>query len=261
MKTYRFPRSISLTAVAAILVSMVIATQSTVSSVSAQVAADNTQKLISDIQKEIDRRQTVLNNSTGNTTSTSTTNANTANCNSKDVPKSVTDGAQKDASKAGSDLKSLEDSLKSINSSSSAQQKAKQTDDSYESFQVAAIKSAAVGDLCTQAEAKQQLEELISQAKEKLASNQSSSGGSGSSGGSDSGNAEEQIAMLEKLVAAIAAIIASIVALILAIINGDYAAAMTLFQTILGQLAVVATILVEALASVLQINISLGGSS
>lgn len=274
MNIYRFTRSISLTAVLAVVVSVIVATNSTVSTVSAQVAADNNQKqldsLLSNITKEVDRRQTVLDNSTGNTgttsaaTGTSTTNANTKDC-GDDVPKAVTDGANKDASKASSDLKSLEDSLKTSKTLTDAQSKAKQTDDSHQSFQLAAAKSAVVGDLCTQANSKDQLEQLLAQAKEKLASQESSggssSGGSSSGGSSDSGNTEEQIKMLEQLIVAIAAIIASVVALIMALLNQDYAAAIAIFQTILGQLTVVASVIVQAIASVLEIDVSLSGTS
>lgn len=262
MKLFRLQR-IPLTTVLAVAASVLVASHSTVSTVSAQVAADNSQKqmtaLVADIQKELDRRQALLNNSTGNpaATTTSTTNANIKDCGTG-VPKTVTDAAQKDAAKAGGDLKSLEDSLKGLKSLTDAQQKAKQTDDGYQSFQVSATKAAVVGDLCSQAAAKDQLDQMLKQSKDQLANSQANGGGAGGGGG---GNAEEQIKMLEQLVVAIAAIIASVVALIIAIAAGDYVAAMAIFQTILGQLAVVANTIVQAISQLVKINISFGAQA
>lgn len=254
MKTFQLKRT-SLVAVVAVAASLLIASHSTVSTVSAQVATDNTKKemdtLIANIKKEMDRRQVVLNNSTGNTTATTTTqtNANVKDC-GKDVPKSITDGAQKEAAKAGTDIKSIQDMLKNTKTLSEAKDKAKQADNNYQSFQITSTKSAVVGDLCTQAGSKDQLDQLLKQSKDQLASQQAA--------GQGTGNSEEQIKMLEQIIAAIGAIIASVVALLLAIATGDYAAIMAIFQTILGQLAVVANTIVQAISQLVKINISLG---
>lgn len=259
MKTFKLNRPAIMTTALAVVISVVLATQSTVASVSAQMATDTNKKqldsLLQNINKELERRQTVLDKSSLDKTSTGTPTDDTKECNTEDVPKSVTDGAKNDASKTGNSMQSLQDSLKGITNLGDAQQKAKQTDDSYQQFQVAATKSAIVKDMCTQSDAKQQLEELVKQAKEKMASNESS--------GQSNGNSEEQTKMIEQLITAIEAIFASVVALIIALATGNYEAAMQIFQTILGQLAVVGTILLQAVASMVQINLSLdaGGSS
>ncbi len=261
MKTLHLNRPALLTTALAVVMSIVLATQSTVASVSAQMATDNTKKqldsLLQNINKELERRQSVLDTSslTQTGTGTGTSGSSTAECSTEDVPKSITDGAKSDVAKTDSSMQSIQDSLKNITSLGDAQQKAKQTDDAYQQFQVTATKSAIVKDMCTQSQAKQQLEELVSQAKQQMASNSAS--------GQSNGNSEEQTKMIEQLITAIEAIFASVVALIIALATGNYEAAMQIFQTIIGQLAVVGTILLQAVASMLQINISLGvgGSS
>lgn len=259
MKTLHLNRSAIITTTFAAVMSIVLATQSTVASVSAQMAADGSKKqldsLLQNINKEIERRQTVLDTSSLTKTATDDSGSNTtaAECDTEDVPKSITDGTKSEVSQADSTLKGLKDSLKNITSLGDAQQKAKQTDDAYQQFQITATKSSIVKDMCTQSQAKQQLEDLVKQAKQQMASNESS--------GTSNGNAEEQTKMIEQLIAAISAIFASVVALIIALATGNYEAAMQIFQTILGQLAVVGTILLQAVASMLQINISLGVGS
>jgi hypothetical protein len=253
MKTLHFNKSTVLTTVFAVTMSIVIATQSTVASVSAQVAADNTKKqmdsLIQSINSEITRRQTVLGQAAQTGTS-GNSSSSSSQCNSKDVPASITSSTKTETTQASSSLQSLQDSLKNITSLGGAQQTAKQTDDAYQQFQVTATKASIVKDMCTQSDAKQQLQSLVDQAKQQMASNTAS--------GKSNGNAEEQTKLIQQLITAITAIFASVVALILALVAGDYAAAMEIFGTILGQLAMVGNILVQAIASMLQINISLG---
>jgi hypothetical protein len=252
MKTLHFNKSAVLTTAFAVTMSIVMATQSTVASVSAQVAADNTKKqmdsLIQSINSEITRRQNVLGQAAQ--TSTSSSSSSSSQCNSKDVPASITDSTKTETTQASNSLQSLQDSLKNITSLGGAQQTAKQTDDAYQQFQVTATKASIVKDMCTQSDAKQQLQSLVDQAKQQMASNTAS--------GKSNGNAEEQTKLIQQLIAAITAIFASVVALILALVTGNYAAAMEIFGTILGQLAMVGNILVQAIASMLQINISLG---
>lgn len=262
---------------------VVLATQSVVSTVSAQAMMTNDQNqaaaLTSKITDEINRRQELLNTVTANSTATGTDSTKTGGASSinagdcPDVSQSIIKQTNTETSSAQSKLTAFQDSLKKSTDLAGAKQQATSADSSYEDFQKTATKAGIVTDLCQQGDTKAQLNSLIEQAK-TLASSQSSgsnNGGGGGSGGGSGGDSKsgdgdvtkqitEEITAIVQLVAAVTAIGVSVAALITALQNGDYAAAMTIFTTILGQLAIASSVLTQAISGISSIIEQLGGS-
>lgn len=252
---------------------VLLSTQGVVTTVSAQAASTNAQTsaaaLTEQISGELSRRSTMLSNldlttPTGTTTTDTTggsgTDIDASEC--QDVPKDLVNKTQSTVDKSQNQITDISKALQSNTSLANAQAQAKSADNAYGNFQIAATQGGVMDTLCQQDKAKGQLDTLIKQAQ-SLIDQQSSSSGSSSSGsgsGSSSSSSQDMLTQIIQLVAALATIIVSIVALITALINGDYAAAMTIFTTILGQLATSSSVISQAISSVTSLISSLGGS-
>lgn len=237
-----------------VAVAAVLAAQSPVNAVTAQLAQANLQTDLTNITNELTKRSeelkkvtvslngTIGTPPTGDTKSTDTKftlGTDSKECAEGDAKtKQAIDKTNKDSEKANTDIQALLSKAKEAKTADATKKVATDTDTQFDQFKTANVQANIMNTVCTQKEAQTQLEDLIKQAQDKESE--------ASEGGGDTGNMQEIIQKIIQLVAAAAAIIASVVALVMAIQAGDYAAAATIFITIVGQLAAVAEVLLGA---------------
>lgn len=204
-------------------------------SVYAQVTTQNNeiQKLMTNIEKEGKRRDTVMTQAKDTVNGTNTLSSQTKSQILKDL-----DDAQKANTSTMNQAKNTKDLA-------GMQQLAKGFEGQYDKYATTQAQGMLLGDADQQQQTQQQLSQTASDLKSKLSSSSSSSGGSG--GGSSQ---ELELENIIAMITAVAAIITSVVALIVAIAAGDYTQAATLFIAIVGQLA-------QNLATILNIESSL----
>lgn len=212
-------------AIAAIVV--IMGTHSMVTGLSAHAQAvtqnNQLQSLLSNLNKEIDRREDA------------TTKAQEALNSSTTISQQAKSDVSKNLGEVKTSLATTGDQAKKTTTVQGAQDLATSLNGGYDKFAINNAKAQLLKDSDSQQGIQQQLSATAASLQEKIDSQSSSQ--SGSSGGGDSGSAEEMLTNLINLITAIGAIVASIVALVLALVAGNFAEAAAIFLTILGQLA------------------------
>lgn len=244
-----------------VAVAAVLAFQSPVDAVTIKLAQANLQTDLTKITGELTRRSEELQKTTASLNGTQKTSSGDASFNlgtdseecaeGDKKTKQAIDKTNKDSKEADASIQALLSQTKGAKTTADANKAATDADAQFEQYKIANVQANIMNTVCTQKDAQSQLTSLIEQAQ-SLESEASSSG-------QDTGSSEEIIQKIIQLVAAAAAIAASVVALIMAIQSGDYAAAMTIFITILGQLATVAEVLLGAEGELTSLVSSLSG--
>lgn len=242
-----------------VVAATVLAAQTPVNAVTVKLAQQNAQTDLTNLNAELTRRTDELKKSSfslnGDTKSTSPTalGDQSKECAEGDPQtKAAIDKTNKDSAQANSDILKLSSEVK-VSIGNTKQQSAA-ADAQYDKFKIANTQNNIMNAVCTQKDAKGELESLIGQAQQK----ESQASGEGQ----DTGNIKEMIQKIIQLVAAVSAIIASIVALVMAIQSGDYAAAAAIFLTVIGQLGVIANILLDGqgdITAIIQSFATIGG--
>jgi DNA repair exonuclease SbcCD ATPase subunit len=211
-----------------------IASQSSISGLSAQAQTAvldlETQATVTRIQTELDRRKAQTDKALEAVQSSNAVSAEAKAAVLKSVNESKTS------------IDALSKQVASVKDLKSAKELAASVDKQYDQFATANAKSATLKDSDSQTQIQQQLSSLAKDVQSKIDAK-------GASGGDVSGD-QDQMKLIQQLIAAIAAISASVVALIIALAAGNYSEAATIFVAILGQLA-------QNLASILNVQGSL----
>lgn len=247
-----------------VAVAAVLAFQSPVDAVTIKLAQANLQTDLTKITGELTRRSEELQKTTTSLNGTEKTTSSgdssfSLGTDSKECAegdketKQAIDKTNKESKEAETSIQSLLSQTKGAKTTADASKAATDADAQFEQYKIANVQANIMNTVCTQKDAQSQLTSLIEQAQ-SLESEASSSG-------EDTGSSEEIIQKIIQLVAAAAAIAASVVALIMAIQSGDYAAAMTIFITIIGQLATVAEVLLGAEGEITEVIDSLTGTT
>ncbi len=208
---------------------MVLTTQSTVQAQSVTMSTNELKALTAKIKTEVERRIA------------ETKAANEALTDSNAIAASAKNAVFTALQENEKKLKEFLAQIEATKDMTAAKELAAKVDAQYDQFASANASSLALKDSDTQQEAFKQLEKLKGDI-------QTSVDKAGASGQNVDGQ-QDVLKTLTQLIQTIGAIIASVVALIVAVASGNFTAALTIFQSIIGQLAQNMTSIAAALQS------------
>lgn len=264
MKTIFIPnKSMVASAVFAMLAAALLLVHAPVQAVSTsmqvQAANKEVEDLVKKINQEIDRRLKEMEK------------ASEGLAKSNNLPADVKMKIQQLNAQVTEALKALKKEAAKVKTVEQAKALGKKVDEQYATFRTANASSKLSTNLNSQQDIQKSIEartndiqKIIEEAKTQSESAQNGgsmgSGGGGMTGAGDfkfdPAQAEQMLQQLKDLAASAAAIIASIAALLAALASGDFAGAMAIFATILGQLGVAQGMQGNALGGL----INLGGT-
>ena len=203
------------------VMAFVLMTQSTVNAQSAAMAnkaAENEIKsLVAKMKTEVERRLS------------STEKALKALEGSNAVPSSSKNTIADVLTKSKKALTNFKQEITGVKDLDAAKKLAKEIDDQYDQYASANATAMTLKDGDVQQQAAQQLETVADDAQSMI--------DTAGSSGQDVSAMQEQLKGIDQLIQSISAIIASIIALIMSLATGNFTQAMTIFQTITGQLS------------------------